>query len=431
MQSTVCLIVYSLRYVDARVIAVVIAAVWKWQTLANPLETLILASLVAVCASLLKYYGLDESHLVEDVAQLVRSLFSERIVGLGWMLQAALAAGVMDSVKEVTKIFVVSPACLLRYRLLVYGVLRWARTRGFDQRQVSVVGHRLDPGLLHSTFSGDASWGVRRAFWLHARGEGRVRPDTPLEVDEFVNRTTSETSLVDLLRDNPVDEALVWTDPERLQDYRPILDACREHGLFARVVLRDSQFLLDAPPTAAAESFGGEVALSADGGVHLCPGPVVKRLIDILASIGLIVFLSPLLCVVALLVKLAFPQPRMGRNGRVFGIRKFRTMVDAAEVRLPALAARNITEGLTFKSRNDWRGTRVGRWLRRFSHNELPQLFNVLCRTMSLVGPCLLPVREAIQISGPYWRRFSVCPGITFGSWMSMDLESVDGWSLC
>jgi exopolysaccharide biosynthesis polyprenyl glycosylphosphotransferase len=397
---------------------------------------------------LLRYYGLYESHRVEGVTQMIRSLLSSLIVALGGAVLAATAAGMFDRAWDAARIFTVSGAILLTYRLLVYGALRWARARGFDCRQVCVIGDCVKPDLLQSKFSGNASWGLNLAYWIHAPGEGVVQAESTFQVHDFLINTAIESSLPDLLKDHHVDEVLIWTDTERVQDFRSIWNACRECGIATRLVLRDSQFLFQDHLAAAADTFGGEIALSVGGGDRNAPGSAVKRLLDVAVSLCLIVALAPLLLLIALLVKLSSPgpilfiQPRMGRNGRVFGIWKFRTMVDGAEVLLPALAARNITEGIAFKSRDDWRVTPVGRWLRRFSLDELPQLFNVVHGTMSLVGPRPLPVREAVQVAGAFRRRFSVRPGITclwqvngrsdvtFGRWMSMDLEYVDGWSL-
>jgi lipopolysaccharide/colanic/teichoic acid biosynthesis glycosyltransferase len=150
----------------------------------------------------------------------------------------------------------------------------------------------------------------------------------------------------------------------------------------------------------------------------------------------------------ALLVKLSLPGPiifkqsRAGLHGRPFVLYKFRTMVDGAEGMLHALASRSVTRGPTFKDRADLRVTPIGRLLRRFSIDELPQLFNVLSGNMSLVGPRPLPLHEAAEIFGVHRRRFSMRPGITclwqvngrsnveFSKWMSYDLQYVDRWSL-
>ena len=142
-----------------------------------------------------------------------------------------------------------------------------------------------------------------------------------------------------------------------------------------------------------------------------------------------------------------FRQPRMGLGGRVFWCLKFRTMVPDAEQRLRDLEARNESAGgVLFKIKDDPRVTPLGRFLRRTSLDELPQLWNVLVGEMSLVGPRPLQLRDSEKLGGPgprgYARRLSVVPGIT-GPWqvggrsnvdsdrmLRLDLDYVENWSI-
>jgi len=163
-------------------------------------------------------------------------------------------------------------------------------------------------------------------------------------------------------------------------------------------------------------------------------------------AVGL-VLLSPLLLVVAGWVKATSPGPvffsqsRIGRYGESFRVWKFRTMYADAEVRLADLRSMNESGGLLFKIRDDPRVTPVGRWLRRFSLDELPQLINVVTGDMSLVGPRPLPT-SAADYQGEVRRRLLVRPGMT-GLWqvsgrsnlswedsVRLDLHYVDNWSL-
>ena len=175
---------------------------------------------------------------------------------------------------------------------------------------------------------------------------------------------------------------------------------------------------------------------------------LLKRTIDLLASAAAIVVLSPVFLITGLLVKTTsrgpvfFRQLRVGLNGRTFGLYKFRSMYHDAEQRKAALADRNEMSGPVFKIKDDPRVTKVGKWIRRFSIDEIPQFWNVLRGDMSLVGP-RPPIPEEVK-KYERWqrRRLSMKPGITclwqvsgrngvdFEDWMRLDLAYIDTWSL-
>jgi exopolysaccharide biosynthesis polyprenyl glycosylphosphotransferase len=173
-----------------------------------------------------------------------------------------------------------------------------------------------------------------------------------------------------------------------------------------------------------------------------------KRALDVAGAAGLLLATLPLLVALWALVRATssgpaiFTQERVGVHGRRFRMLKLRTMVDGAEGQRARLAYLNRLSGPIFKAPDDPRITPIGRFLRRFSLDELPQLWNVLKGEMSLVGPRPLPVYEASEIKGPRRRRLAMRPGMTgswqvsgrtwvdFDSWMEMDLQYVDRWSL-
>jgi exopolysaccharide biosynthesis polyprenyl glycosylphosphotransferase len=175
---------------------------------------------------------------------------------------------------------------------------------------------------------------------------------------------------------------------------------------------------------------------------------VAKRLLDITGAAALLVLLSPLMLILAMAVRqdsagrALFKQRRVGLHGRTFEVLKFRTMHDGAEDRLTELMELNEIRGHAFKLTADPRVTRVGRWLRRTSLDELPQLWNVLRGEMSLVGPRPPLVSEVQGYNVWHRRRLSMKPGMTglwqvrarteqdFDRWVETDLEYIDSWSL-
>jgi len=147
---------------------------------------------------------------------------------------------------------------------------------------------------------------------------------------------------------------------------------------------------------------------------------LVKRTFDLLVSAILILLLSPVFLLLALLVKLEdagpiiFTQTRVGQWGRLFKMLKFRSMCSNAEEQLRTILPQNQHhQGVTFKMKHDPRITRVGKWMRRYSLDELPQLFNVLRGDMSLVGPRPPLPREVDLYSVPDRRRLAALPGLT------------------
>ncbi len=173
-----------------------------------------------------------------------------------------------------------------------------------------------------------------------------------------------------------------------------------------------------------------------------------KRILDFTGSLTLILLLSPILLAIALSVKLSSPGPiiykqkRVGRYGVTFEFLKFRSMYRDADQRLAELLKDgNEKDGPIFKMKNDPRVTRVGRFLRKYSLDELPQLFNVLRGDMSLVGPRPPLPREVEQYDDAAFKRLSIPPGITclwqicgrsdtsFDEWMALDSFYVEHMS--
>ena len=171
---------------------------------------------------------------------------------------------------------------------------------------------------------------------------------------------------------------------------------------------------------------------------------VIKRLIDVVCSFMGVLLLSPLFIIIAIIIKTTskgpvfFSQKRVGKNGREFDMYKFRSMVVNAEELKEKLAAQNEMSGPMFKMKDDPRVTKVGKFIRKTSIDELPQLWNVLKGDMSLVGPRPSLPKEVAQFEDWMHKRLEVKPGLTcywqvsgrnnidFEDWMKLDIRYVD-----
>ncbi|HEX7479653.1 MAG TPA: exopolysaccharide biosynthesis polyprenyl glycosylphosphotransferase, partial [Polyangiales bacterium] len=251
--------------------------------------------------------------------------------------------------------------------------------------------------------------------------------------------------LTRLLHEQPVDHVLFFPPANQPERVREQLVACEQVGVTASFSV-DLVQLAQATPRVTSKY--DHAFITFDVAPKRPDALAIKYGLDPLLAALLLLLLSPLLAVLSLLIwasmgrPVLFVQTRAGLHGRPFRMLKFRSMSVDAENRRAELGAENEMSGPVFKIKEDPRVTSLGRWLRKTSLDELPQLWNVVTGSMSLVGPRPLPAAEQAAIQGWQRRRLSMKPGITclwqvggrndvdFVDWMLLDLKYVDEWSL-
>jgi exopolysaccharide biosynthesis polyprenyl glycosylphosphotransferase len=321
-------------------------------------------------------------------------------------------------------------------RQLLRAIARGVRRRGRNLRNAVVIGAPsvvLDMTVRLET---RADLGYHVIDFVEVPGEelaGEVATGVLKRIAGCINQS-------------PVDEVFLALPLDTAQRFvRAVVSLCEEQGVTVRIV---SDLITPVVARAQLDEIDERPVVTIFTGPPDSLSIVVKRAIDLVVSGVALVVLAPLFGTLAALIKrdspgpVFFAQERVGLNRRRVRVFKFRSMYVGAEEQQPALEALNEAEGPVFKMRDDPRVTPVGRWLRRLSLDELPQLLNVLRGDMSLVGPRPLPVRDVDRITvAAHKRRFSVKPGITclwqvngrearFQEWVKSDMEYIDNWSL-
>jgi exopolysaccharide biosynthesis polyprenyl glycosylphosphotransferase len=326
---------------------------------------------------------------------------------------------------------------LCLFRLNAGRVLRLVRREFGRAHYVMVVGLGDAAQRLARQLEDAAPYGIRLTGFL---------ADLPDEIPEAIKlypvRPLAE--LPGILREHVIDEIIFAVDSRRLAELEEIFLLCDEEGVRTRVAVDffphvNSEIYLDRLGTSPLLTFSAtphdEVRLLA------------KRITDIILAAAALVLLFPVMLAVALMIRLTSPGPaifrqeRCGLNGRRFVFYKFRSMCEDAHAMRESL--RHLSEReLALKIPNDPRLTGVGRWLRKFSIDEWPQLWNVLKGDMSLVGPRPAVPEEVEQYKRWQRRRLRMRPGLTclwavqgrdavdFETWMKLDMQYIDTWSL-
>jgi exopolysaccharide biosynthesis polyprenyl glycosylphosphotransferase len=284
-----------------------------------------------------------------------------------------------------------------------------------------------------------------------ARLRGEMKASVRDGIDVVAELNLDQTPvrrLADMLHEYSVSGVVLSANRAYFEQVEAVIRACELEGVEVWLV---ADFFKPQISRTSLDDLHGRPMLVFRSAPEASWQSVVKQLVDFVGALLLLVVALPLLFLpIALLIKLTsrgpvlFRQQRSGLNGRPFMLYKFRTMVSNAEQRRHELAAMNEMSGPVFKITNDPRITPVGRFLRKYSLDEFPQLFNVLRGDMSLVGPRPLPVDEVKLFTDlAHRRRLSVRPGLTclwqisgrnnvkdFKDWVRLDLEYIDHWSL-
>ena len=385
-----------------------------------PIEVYIwlLALMLPIWAILLPAFLVYSPRFLQLKDQLVQL---SKATGLAWVV---IAAVLFLLNQDVTGRLIALLALILNYGVLVSYRFALFAVRGWNWssiRHVAIIGEGQAATAFARSIENNATWGLKP---IGVFPEERAR---------------------EILEDGGIDEMIFVVDRQRLDPLEELFLLCEELGITARIVLNlfphsiahmdfhklDGFSLLTFSPTPSDESL-----------------LFVRRLMDVVLSVVIGVLTLPLMVATVLIIKLTSPgrvlfsQRRAGLHGRPFIMYKFRSMIDDAEQRRVELESINEMDGPVFKSSLDPRITSIGKSLRRFSIDELPQLYNVLKGDMSLVGPRPPLPQEVERYKRWQRRRLSMKPGMTclwqisgrnqvgFDEWMRLDLEYIDNWSL-
>lgn len=307
----------------------------------------------------------------------------------------------------------------LRVNVLVIG--SGSRARGFADR-----------------LQKEQDFGVNIVGFLDPQGTSAGRRAT----DSILGHTNDISKI---LRNHVVEEVIIAVPRSMLDDVSAIVDACQEEGVRLRYLADFYEF---QSARIGLTMIGNVPLLSFEPVARAETALLAKRIFDLTVVLAMLPLLLPLFIVVSVLIRMdskgavIFTQDRIGLHKKKFKMYKFRSMVEDAEKLMADIEHLNEADGPNFKIKNDPRITRVGRFLRKTSIDELPQLINVLKGDMSLVGPRPMSRRDVDLFDrGIQRKRFSVLPGITciwqisgrsdisFDDWLRLDLEYIENWT--
>jgi exopolysaccharide biosynthesis polyprenyl glycosylphosphotransferase len=388
----------------------------------------------------LSYFGGYRSPIKTSMTRYSWSIIRALVASIGLLLIILFFFNIQYISRIVLLLFaLLELAALLLIRLATITYFRKLVKSGEKAVRVLVVGTKARArDLVHA---------LREHSVLGLDVIGFVDPDANLvgTTIEGIPVIATVENIHDCLKKNVIDEVIIAISRSLLKDAEPIVQACEEEGIRLR-------FMADVFNVKVAQislSMVRDIPLLAMEPVAQDPQQLLaKRIFDLSCTIIALPLLVPLFLLVALAIKLDSPGPvffiqqRVGLRKHIFPMYKFRSMHVDAEARLAEIEHLNEAEGPIFKIKNDPRVTRVGRFLRKTSIDELPQLINVLRGEMSLVGPRPMSQRDVNLFDrGIQRKRFSVQPGITciwqisgrsnlpFEKWLELDLEYIGNWS--
>jgi exopolysaccharide biosynthesis polyprenyl glycosylphosphotransferase len=387
----------------------------------------------------------SRSLLLYTPTRLTSHLHEQRLSVQACLVSGLLLTGTLYLIKgeEVPRGVVLMTVILLTVSLslrrFVYRALLYRRfEQGMNTRNVIIVGTGAEAHALRHHLQSIRQLGYIFKGFIHVPG-----------VDTQLAGTTGDVlgsleSLFDHSRKHFVDE-IFFTSPCERGVIKGVLEQARANGIDLRVV---PDMYDGLAWNSTIEYIGQFPTIPLHRGHVPEVGLIFKRLLDLALATFAVVILSPVLLAIAIAVKLDSRGPifyaseRIGKKARVFKCIKFRTMVKDADRKRAEIMHMNEREGILFKISDDPRITKVGRFLRKYSLDELPQFFNVILGDMSVVGPRPPIASEVKQYNLAHLRRLDVTPGITglwqvqarqdpsFDSYISLDVAYIENWNV-
>jgi exopolysaccharide biosynthesis polyprenyl glycosylphosphotransferase len=336
--------------------------------------------------------------------------------------------------------FLVNVGLLILEKFLLFSIAKIIRRRGQNRKKILVVGTGNQSRRFVETIQKHFHWGLDIIGFIDM-AQGNVGR-------EIFGKKILGTihDIAPVLHQHPVDEVIISVSTLRLGEVREVIEVCEREGVQVRII---SDFLGEIAKRFQADVIYGLpiISISYIPKNHLALA--VKRGMDIVISLLALILLAPLFMVMAAAIKISSPGPVfyewnvVGFNKKPFKSWKFRSMVLGADRMKAQLAYLNEMAGPVFKIVHDPRVTPVGRFLRKYSLDELPQLWSVVKGDMSLVGPRPAGPHELARYESWQRRKLSIKPGITclwqvngrnkinnFDDWARLDLAYIDNWSL-
>jgi exopolysaccharide biosynthesis polyprenyl glycosylphosphotransferase len=367
-----------------------------------------------------------------------------RVVVVGNVILATLAY--LLPLRQLSRswfvLFGLFSALFLVIEKIVLRVLaRYVRSKGLNYRTLLIVGTGRRATDLAAMIEAHKYWGYKLLGFVsdgHHLSNGWAQFRIYGSVPDL--RRILEAGAID----EPIDEIVFAVTRKKLDEMKQIFLLCEEMGIRTRVAMN---FFQNRLARIEIEELEGIPFLTFTTTPSNETQLAFKRLLDIFVAVGILGIATPVITLIALAIRatspgsVLFKQKRIGLNGRMFTLYKFRTMIEDAHERRGEIAHLNEMTGPVFKAKSDPRITPVGRILRKFSLDELPQLWNVLKGDMSLVGPRPPIPEEVASYHRWHRRRLSMKPGLTclwqisgrnnidFERWMQLDLQYIDNWS--
>ncbi|RJO61675.1 sugar transferase [candidate division WS5 bacterium] len=409
----------------------------------------LLPVLLVIWGGLLSYFGMYKSSGIKRVTEVIVIVLKTTLVGF---ILFGSYVFMLRMQEDISRLFIgftfFSAALLISLEKMVFTYITKVlskRDKSFKSsliafRRVLIIGTGKRARKFIKIIETNPDWSIKIVgiMDMEAEKKGEI-----IEGHEVIGTLDD---IPDVINANVVDEVVFIVPRSWLNKIENVLYYCESAGLKVHIAVnlydlkfsRAKQTDLQGFPLLVFESTPEKLG-------HL----FIKRVIDFVSSGIAIVLLSPVFVVIAVLIKTTskgpvfFEQARCGLYGRQFILYKFRTMIINAESKLKDILKYNEMDGPVFKMTNDPRVTKIGKWLRKSSLDELPQLWNVFMGDMSLVGPRPPLPSEVNNYDNWQRRRLSMRPGITclwqasgrnkitdFREWMRLDLEYIDNWSL-